>query len=249
MTNRENETPGPTEPELFPSGKPARAPRANAASGHRSRLRERFLTEPDSLPDYELLELILFQAQPRVDTKPLARRLLAEFGDFARIISAGRSELERIEGMGPAGVAALKAVEAGAHRLLRTKVMDRPLLATWDSVLEYLHAKLAHQTVEHFRLLFLDTRNRLIADELSQRGTLNQSSVYPREVVKRALDLHAAAVIMVHNHPSGDPTPSASDQDVSLKVRDALNGVGIRLHDHLVIGRQGHVSLKAMGLF
>lgn len=219
------------------------------AHGHRARLRDRFLQDPDVLPDYEVLELILFQANARADVKPLAKRLLAEFGSFARVISATPEALSRVQGLSRSGLAALKAVETGAHRLLKGEIMNRPVLSSWGRILDYCHGRLNHQSVEQLHLLFLDAQNRLIAEELAQTGTVNQSAVYPREIVKRALAHHAVGVIMVHNHPSGDPTPSASDQDVTLKVRDALRAVNIVLHDHVVIGRNGHCSFRSMGLF
>lgn len=217
--------------------------------GHRARLRERFLANPDALPDYEVLELLLFQAHPRGDVKPLAKRLLARFGSFAQAIGAPVADLRRVEGVGEATVAALKTAEVAAQRLLRGRVMDQPVLSSWDRVLDYCHARLDHLPTEQVRLLFLDTRNRLIADEGQQQGTLNHTPLYPREVARRALELHAAAVILVHNHPSGDPRPSAADQDMTLKVRDALRAVGVALHDHVVIAKGGHVSFRAEGLF
>ncbi|GEO80514.1 RadC family protein [Pararhodospirillum oryzae] len=231
---------------------PADAPRRKAVpgpEGHRARLRERFLAHPEALPDYEVLELLLCLARPRGDVKPLAKVLLAEFGTFAAVIAASPEALRRVEGVGDAAVAALKVAEMAAQRLLQGRVMNQPILASWDRLLEYCHARLDHQPTEHVRGLFLDTRNRLIADEEMQRGTVNHAPLYPREVVRRALELHAAAVILVHNHPSGDPTPSAADHDITLQVRDGLRAVGITLHDHLVIGRNGHVSFRSQGLF
>ncbi|ABC21536.1 RadC family protein [Rhodospirillum rubrum] len=218
-------------------------------SGHRARLRDRFLANPDGLPDYELLELLLFQANPRGDVKPLAKALLATFGSFARVISASPEALRRVDGVGDAAVAALKTAEASAHRLLKGEVMNQPVLGAWDRVLDYCHATMDHRPIEQFRVLFLDNRNRLIADELQQTGTINHTPVYPREVARRALELHAAAIIMVHNHPSGDPAPSAADQDMTLQVRDALRAVGVGLHDHIVVARGGHVSFRSQGLF
>ncbi|WP_041793606.1 RadC family protein [Pararhodospirillum photometricum] len=217
--------------------------------GHRGRLRERFLAAPESLPDYELLELLLFLAHSRTDVKPLAKKLLARFGTFAEVINATPEDLRRTDGVGDAAVAALKTVQVAAVRLLQGQVMNQPVLGSWDRVLEYCHARLDGQRTEQVRLLFLDSRNRLIADEMQQQGTINHAPIYPREVVRRALELHAAAVILVHNHPSGDPTPSAADQDMTLQVRDGLRAVGIALHDHLVIARGGHVSFRAQGLF
>ncbi len=233
--------PSPAEDTGGKAGKPHYA-------GHRQRLRDRFLANPDGLPDYELLELLLFQAHPRGDVKPLAKALLARFGSFADVIAAAPEDLREVEGVGDAAVAALKTAEAAAVRLLKGQMADRPLLGAWDRVLDYCHAAMDRQKTEQFRLLFLDNRNRLIADERQQTGTVNHTPVYPREVARRALQLQASAVIMVHNHPSGDPAPSTADRDMTLKVRDALAAVGITLHDHLIIGHGGHTSLRAMGL-
>jgi len=216
--------------------------------GHRQRLRERFLADPDALPDYELLELLLFLAHPRGDMKPLAKRLLARFGSFAEVITADRGRLREVEGTGDATVAALKTAEAAAKRLLRSRLRDQPVLGAWDQVLDYCRATMAYQRVEQFRILFLDTRNRLIADEVQQQGTVNHTPVYPREVVRRALELHATALILVHNHPSGDPTPSKADIQMTLQIRNAAFAVGVRVHDHIVVGRDGHMSFKAEGL-
>ncbi|WP_413205058.1 RadC family protein [Rhodospirillum sp. A1_3_36] len=218
-------------------------------SGHRARLRERFLANPDALPDYELLELLLFQAHPRGDVKPLAKALLAEFKTYAGVITATPEALTRVEGVGEAAVAALKTAEVSATRLLKSKVMNQPILGSWERLLDYCHAAMDHRPTEQFRLLFLDNRNRLIADELQQKGTVNHTPVYPREVARRALELHACAVIMVHNHPSGDPTPSAADQDMTLSVRDALRAVGVGLHDHVIVSKGGHLSFRSQGLF
>ncbi|MGB0695322.1 MAG: RadC family protein [Rhodospirillaceae bacterium] len=221
---------------------------SSSTGGHRTRLRKRFLAAPDSLPDYELLELLLFQAHPRGDVKPLAKELIARFGSYGDAIAASPERLRQIPGVGEAAIAALKTAEVSAVRLLKSKIMDKPILGAWDSVLDYCHADMDRRDTEQFRLLFLDNRNRLIADELQQKGTVNHTPVYPREVVKRALELQASALIMVHNHPSGDPTPSKADKDMTHRIRDALSPVGILLHDHLVVGRNGHVSFRSQGL-
>jgi DNA repair protein RadC len=217
-------------------------------TGHRARLRERFLADPEAMPDYELLELLLCLAQPRGDVKPLAKALLARFGGFAEVVSAEPEKLRSVKGLGETGVAALKTAQATAVRLLRDRVRNQPVLSSWDRLLDYCRAAMAYGPVEQFRLLFLDTRNRLIADEPQQKGTVNHTPVYPREVVRRALELHASAIILVHNHPSGDPTPSKADIQMTLQIRNAAHAVGVSLHDHVIVGRDGHVSFKAQGL-
>ena len=220
-----------------------------SAEGHRNRLRGRLLTAgPDSVADHELLELVLFLALPRRDTKPIARALLARFGSFASAIAAPLNELRGIEGMGDAGAAALKTVQAAALRLLRPEVNGQPILSNWDSLIGYLTAILARERVEHFRVLFLDNRNRLLADEAQARGTVNHTPVYPREIAKRALELHACAVILVHNHPSGDPTPSRQDLEMTAEIKRAVATLGIALHDHLIVGNGGWLSFRKEGL-
>ncbi|MBB4286689.1 RadC family protein [Roseospira goensis] len=217
-------------------------------AGHRARLRERFLANPEGLPDYEVLELLLFLAQPRGDVKPLAKALLARFGSFAEVIAADPAHLRTVKGLGEAGVAALKTAEAAAVRLLRERVREQPVLSSWDRLLDYCRAAMAYREVEQFRILFLDTKNRLIADDPQQKGTVNHTPVYPREVVRRALEVHATALILVHNHPSGDPTPSKADIQMTHQIRNAAHAVGITVHDHVIVGRGGHVSFKAQGL-
>ena len=217
--------------------------------GHRKRLRQRFLSGgPTALADYELLELLLCQAQPRGDVKPLAKALIREFGDFAAVIAAKPDELHRVSGMGEASVVALKAVEAAALLMQRETLLERPVIGSWKKLLEYCHSAMAHAKVEQFRLLFLDNRNALIADEAQQTGTINHTPVYPREVVKRALELHASAIIMLHNHPSGDPTPSSDDVAMTREVAEIAGKLGITLHDHVVIGKRGHASMRNLGL-
>jgi DNA repair protein RadC len=218
--------------------------------GHRQRLRARFLESgPGSLADYELLELLLFSARPRQDVKPLAKSLIAKFGSFAAVIQAEPADLLAADGLGETGAVLLKAVAAVIERVLKAEIRDRPLISSWQQLLDYCGAVMGHATVESFRLLFLDTKNALIADEVQQKGTVDHTPVYPREVVRRALELGASAFIMVHNHPSGDPTPSAADIDMTREVARAVAVLGIRLHDHLVIGRGGrHASLKSLGL-
>ena len=218
------------------------------AEGHRERLRSRLLAAgPEALADHELLELVLF-AIPRRDTKPIARALIARFGSFAAVIAAPVPELLGVEGLGEAGAAALKAVQAAALRLARAEVIERPVLSNWDRLMEYLNAVLARERVEHFRVLFLDTRNRLLADEAQSRGTVNHTPVYPREVVKRALELHATALILVHNHPSGDPTPSSDDIAMTREIRDAARPLSVVLHDHVIVGNGRWLSFRREGL-
>lgn len=228
------------------------APAAEAAPhyhGHRARLRARFReTGGQGMPDYEILELLLSLAIPRRDVKPLAKDLLARFGTFANVIAAPLEQLEAQDGMGEVAAIALKTVREGAIRLLAADVMQKPVIASWSALLDYCRARLSREAREETRVLFLDRKNVLIADEPHGKGTVDQSPLYIREVVKRALDLAASAVILVHNHPSGDPTPSRADIDMTRDLDKALKAVGINLHDHLVIGRQAHASFKSQGL-
>ena len=217
--------------------------------GHRKRLRERFLkVGPDGLADYELLELVLFGAQPRRDVKPLAKALLERFGTFAEVISADPQALADVRGVGESAVIALKSAQAAALRLIGGQVMGRPVLSNWQALLDYCQASMAFAKIEQFRILYLNNRNVLIADETQQRGTIDHTPVYPREVVKRALELGASALIMVHNHPSGDPTPSRADIEMTRHVREASEKLGITLHDHIIVSHNGHRSFKEMGL-
>ncbi|PRY75684.1 DNA repair protein RadC [Yoonia maritima] len=217
---------------------------------HRKRLRERFLTGgATAVPDYELLELILFRAIPRQDVKPLAHDLINTFGDFNRVLSAPLHQLRQINGVGDAVALEIKIVEATAHRLARAKVMQRHVVSSWDALLDYCHTTMAHRDTEQFRILFLDTKNTVIGDEEQAKGTVDHVPVYPREVVKRALELNAAALILVHNHPSGDPTPSQADIEMTGKIDTAAKALGITVHDHLIIGKSCEVSFRAEGLF
>lgn len=215
---------------------------------HRKRLRARF-TEggAQALPDYEMLELVLFRAIPRQDVKPLARLLLDTFGDFNRVVTAPAARLMMVKGVGEAVVLELKIVEAAAQRLMRARVMHKPVLSSWDALLDYCHTAMAHRETEQFRILYLDRKNLLIADEEQAKGTVDHVPVYPREVVKRALELNASALIMVHNHPSGDPTPSNADISMTLQVQEAAQVLGLTLHDHLIIGKSREVSFRSMG--
>jgi DNA repair protein RadC len=221
----------------------------NGTAGHRERLRTRFLKGgADAMPDYELLELTLFAAVPRRDTKPLAKALLARFGSFAEVIAAPAARLMEIKGVGMSVVQQLKIVQAAAHRSAKTGVINRPVLSSWTALLDYCTAAMARVTNEEFRVLFLDRKNVLIADEVQNRGTVDHTPVYPREIVKRALELSASSIILVHNHPSGDPTPSKADIAMTREVVTAARTLGIAVHDHLVIGRGGHASFKSLGL-
>ena len=217
--------------------------------GHRGRLRARLLEAgAESLPDYELLEFLLTAAHPRGDTKPLAKELLKRFGGLAGVLGASRTALEAVPEMGAAAAAHLLAVHAAAQRMLRGELKARPVIGSWDKLIDYCTTAAGFAETEEFRLLFLDRKNGLIADERQQHGTVDHVPVYPREVVKRALELGASAIIMVPNHPSGDPTPSAGDVEMTRAGATAVGAVGVALHDHVVIGRGKHASFKSLGL-
>jgi DNA repair protein RadC len=217
--------------------------------GHRERLRDRFRDAgPDALTDYELLELLLFRALPRRDVKPLAKALIAKFGSFAEVLSAPPTRLNEVKGLGEAAITELKAVEAAAHRLAHGQVSRRPILSSWSAVLDYCRTAMAFADKEQFRILFLDKRNQLIADERQQVGTVDHTPVYPREIVKRALELSATAIILVHNHPSGDPTPSRADIQMTQAIVEVAKPLGISVHDHIIVGKEGHASFKGLKL-
>lgn len=217
--------------------------------GHRKRLRERLLARgAEALADYEILEALLFANYPREDTKPVAKALIARFGSLGAVLSARPEQLQEVERVGPGAAATIKAAQAAALHLLRAEAREQPVLNNWDRLTAYLTAAMARDAIEQFRVLFLDTRNRLIADEAQARGTVNHTPVYPREVVKRALELGATALILVHNHPSGDPTPSRADIEMTAEVKAAAAALGIVLHDHLVIGNGRHLSFRREGL-
>ncbi|NNM72625.1 RadC family protein [Enterovirga aerilata] len=217
--------------------------------GHRDRLRARFAeTRGEGMADYEFLELLLFRSIPRRDVKPIAKRLIKRFGSFAEVLAAPPHLLTEVEGVGESVALDLKIVEASAKRLARGSVAKRPVLSSWSAVLDYCRTAMAFSDREEFRLLFLDKRNALIADELQQRGTVDHTPVYPREVVKRALELAATAVILVHNHPSGDPTPSSADISMTRQIIDVAKPLGIAVHDHIIVGREGHASMKGLRL-
>ena len=218
-------------------------------TGHRQRLKDRFTKGGvDAVADYELLELLLYSAIPRRDVKPLAKEMIAHFGSFTEVISAAPDRLKEISGIGDTVVTALKLVEAAAAKLAQGKIMDKPVLANWQALIDYCQIQLGHQKKEQFHILFLDRQNRLIADEMQQEGTIDHTPVYPREVIKRALELHATAIILVHNHPSGDPTPSRDDVEMTKRIEEAGKQLGVMLHDHLIISKSGQTSLKSLGL-
>src|SRR5437868_6670601 len=216
--------------------------------GHRRRLRERLIAAgAENLPDYELLEMLLFAANPQGDVKPTAKSLLGRFGSFGEVMAADPQALSEA-GLGLAGIAAIKSVREAALRLMRRELQERPVVGSWDKLIDYCNAQVAHNKIEEFHILFLDRKNVLIKHERQQRGTIDHTPVYPREVVKRALDLGASALILVHNHPSGDPTPSKADIAVTRDIKNAAAPLGVALHDHVIIGRNGHTSLRDLGL-
>ena len=217
--------------------------------GHRARLRERFLGQGgENLPDYELLELILFSARPRGDVKPLAKRLLKEFGSFSKVIYAEETALRQVEEVGDAAIAALKTIRVAAQRMIKSEIADQPVIQSWSALMDYCKLTMGQSKIEDFRVLFLNHRHALIADELMQRGTINHTPVYPREIIKRALEHSAAAIILLHNHPSGDPTPSKADIEITTKIVEAANTVSITVHDHVIVTAAGHYSFKSFGL-
>ncbi len=238
--------------DLFQLGPPAALPApapATSMESHRARLRAKLLQAgPDALADHEMLEIVLFLAILRRDTKPIAYRLLARFGSFAATIAAPPIDLAAVDGMGEASVAALKVVHAAAVRLARAEVIGRPVLTNWEALMSYLNAAMAREPVEQFRILFLDSKNRLLADEAQARGTVNHTPVYPREVVRRALELQAAAIILTHNHPSGDPSPSRDDIAMTRQIVEAAKTLSITVHDHVIVGNGTWVSFRKEGL-
>ncbi len=240
----------PSDPAFHDA--PVRAFTAEPASKilcHRARLRDRFMTSgPDALADIEMLELLLHRAVPRRDVRALARRLIRQFGDFNHVISAPKARLSQVAGIGTDAVRELKLVEAAAHRLAQARIIGCHALSSWSELMNYCKISMAHQATEQFRILFLDRRNVLIADEAQQEGTVDHVPVYPREVVKRALELNASALIIVHNHPSGDPTPSDADITMTERIEAAATAVGITLHDHIIIGKERDTSFRTMGL-
>jgi DNA repair protein RadC len=235
------------------SAKAAASPDGSAAAhyhGHRDRLRARYREQGDqAVADYEVLELILFRLIPRRDTKPIAKALLSRFGTLAGVFGAPLNLLQEVKGVGEAVALDLKLIATATQRMLKSELRNKQVLSSWSAVIDYCHAAMAHETKEQFRILFLDKRNTLIADEVQQRGTIDHTPVYPREVVKRALELSATALILVHNHPSGDPTPSRADIEMTKLIAEAAKPLGITVHDHIIIGKDGHVSMKGLRLF
>ncbi len=217
--------------------------------GHRQRLKDRFIKSgAGALADYELLELVLCLAIPRRDVKPLAKELLNRFGNFAEVINADNERLKEINGIGDNAIVALKLVRDGAVKLTQENIIDRPMLSSWSALIDYCRASMAYNKTEQFRILFLDKKNVLIADEVQQEGTVDHTPVYPREVIKRALELGASALLLVHNHPSGDPTPSRADIEMTREIAEAGKKLGVKMHDHIIMGRSGHVSFKTLNL-
>jgi DNA repair protein RadC len=231
-----------------PSGAPPARQKPHHV-GHRQRLRDRFRKGgPETLPDYELIEMILFRALPQGDTKPLAKALLQRFGSFPEVINASEARLREVQGVGERVVDELKLIRAASLRLMQGEIMGRRVLGTWQAVLDYCKAAQGFDDREQFRILFLDKRNQLVADEVQQTGTVDHTPVYIREVVKRALELSASALILVHNHPSGDPTPSGADIDMTKQIIAAARPLGVQVHDHIIVGRTGHFSMKSQRL-
>ncbi len=215
--------------------------------GHRERLRQRFVAaSAEALADYELLELLLFRLIPRADTKPVAKALLARFGSLAQVLGAPPHLLQEVKGVGASVALDLKVIAAAARRMAHGEIKGRELLSSWTQVLDYCRAAMAFEEREQFRILFLDKRNALIADEVQQTGTVDHTPVYPREVIKRALELSSTAIILVHNHPSGDPTPSRADIEMTKTIIDTAKPLGISVHDHIIIGKKGHASMKGL---
>ena len=217
-------------------------------TGHRDRLRERFLNAPDALPDYELLELLLFMAIPRKDVKPIAKNLIDRFQNLNGVLNASLNDLQGVDGISHNSAVAIRAIRAAGLRLLKQNMMDRPVLNSWQRLIDYCEAAMANENKEHFRLLFLNKKNEIIADEVQQSGTVDHTPAYPREIMKRALELGATAIILVHNHPSGDSTPSDADIQMTRAIIAAARPFDIMIHDHLIISRNGTSSFKTLGL-
>lgn len=217
--------------------------------GHRDRLRDRFISNgAEAMADYELLEMVLFRILPRRDTKPIAKALMDRFGSFSEVLGAPAKLLEEVDGLGPMAATDLKVILAAAQRFSRDGIRNRPVLASWNELIDYCHSQMAFEEKEQFRILFLDKKNMLIADEVQQVGTVDHTPVYTREVIKRTLELSATAIILVHNHPSGDPTPSSADIRMTKAIIDVAKPLGITVHDHVIIGKSGHISFRAQKL-
>lgn len=236
--------------ELAEAAYPAPQPKIDDHAGHRRRVRERFLkVGGDALEDYELLELALQLIIPRKDTKSLAKALLREFGSFSGVFNASQARLEKVDGLAATSVAHIKVIQAVAARFGRDRIdSEQPILSSWGQLIDYCRSQMAFESIEQFRILFLDKKNRLIADEVQQTGTVDHTPVYPREVIKRSLELSATALILVHNHPSGDPSPSSADVRMTKEISDIAKPLGITVHDHIIIGKSGHASLRGLKL-
>jgi len=233
--------------ERLATPKPLARPSRQDHAGHRDRLRQRFREAgPQALADYELLELLLFRSIPRADTKQRAKALIKRFGSLAEVLGAPQRLLTEVDDIGDAAALDLKVVAAAAQRMVRSEIKGREILSSWNNVLDYCRAVMAFEEREQFRILFLDKKNALIADEVQQTGTVDHTPVYPREVVRRALELSATALILVHNHPSGDPTPSRADIDMTRTIIESAKPLGIAVHDHIIIGKKGHASMKGL---
>ena len=220
-----------------------------AGEGHRARLRERLLTGgAEALADYEVLEYLLFAAIKQGDTKPIAKALIAQFGSLAGVLNADPKALQRVKGVGETSAAALKAVATAARRMTRGEIIKKPVLSSWQALIDYLTTDMAHLTVERVRILYLDTKNRLIEDHHLGDGSIDEAAIHPREVIRRAMDVGASAMILVHNHPSGSPEPSRADIQITQRIAEAGRLLGVAVHDHVIIGREGHTSLRAQGL-
>ena len=231
-------------PELSAQGSPA-----SAATGHRARLRERLLSGgAEALADYEVLEYVLFGANARGDTKPQAKALLTRFGSLAGVFNADPAALKQVKGISDAGVGAIKIAALAARRMARSEVSEKPVLGSWQALIDYLSIDMAHLTHERVRVLYLDSRNRLIFDQNVHDGTINEASIHPREVIGTAYNRGASAIILVHNHPSGNPEPSKADIQITQRIIEAGRLMNIAVHDHVIVGREGHVSLRAKGL-
>lgn len=240
---------GEDETATAPAAKPGAGTGTPHHIGHRDRLRQRFTDGgSEALPDYELLELLLFRSIPQRDVKPLAKQLIQHFGSFAEVIGAPPGRLREIRGVGESVALDLKIVEAALKRVAKGAIGKRPVLSSWTAVIDYCRMAMAFAEREQFRILFLDKKNALIADEVQQTGTVDHTPVYPREVMRRALELSATALILVHNHPSGDPTPSGADMRMTRELVDIAKPLGISIHDHIIVGRDGHASFKGLGL-
>jgi DNA repair protein RadC len=216
--------------------------------GHRDRLRQRFRESPTSLADYELLELVLFLAIPQRDVKPLAKNLIQRFGGLSALLNAPTEELTKIDGIKENTALALKSIAALSHRALKNEIMKKPVLNSWDRLMDYCVSTMAHESREHFRILFLNKKNEMIADEIQNSGTVDHTPAYPREIMKRALELSATALILVHNHPSGDPKPSAADIEMTRAILRAAEPFNIIIHDHVIVSKNGYSSFKSLGL-